>query len=472
MVAANLNPDPIFPPQTSPSTNDALADCSEQPSPLIAAAQVARAALGSKRSDKLQRLFEFLLDRATEGRPPTEIEIAEAVFSRGRALDLPQDATVRVYMHRLRKALAQIYAEHPGRRLHIPRGEYRIVLAEEASLRQEDEHSTEESPTPGPPKTAPPWLAPVLALAVLAAANAAAWSILRPHPQDEVTPGLVRTALWRPIAKDDRPVTIVLGDYYLFSDSSNQAGDPTASPRLVRDPSINSRDDLDIYLMRYPGEIGRLADLNLNYVPSSVVAALGDVFTTVRGLKRDKVRHTQVIPASQLTPDMLKSSDVIYIGLLSGLGPLLRNPVFQASSFRVGVTYDELIDTASGRRFASDAGISAEEHVPRRDYGYVASLPGPSGNRLVILAGTRDPALLQMAELARDPAMLRAMSVPAAHSFEGFEALYQVRTMGNLNLGGKLLIERPLRSRGIWDTGKASQRFPNDTYEGAGHEEP
>lgn len=438
----------------------------------MAEAQVVRAALSSKRSDKLLRLFEFLLDRAIEGRPPTEAEIAETVFSAGKALDVSQDATVRVYVHRLRKALAQIYPGNPGRRLHIPKGEYRIVLASEDSGREEEDPPAGGAPISKPPKTATRWLGLLAALTLLTAANVAAWSILRPHQQDDVTRGLARTVLWRPIANADRPVTIVLGDYYLFADTLNQTGDPTASPRLVRDLSINSREDLDVYLMRYPEEIGRFTDLNLNYAPTSVVTALGEVFTTVRGLKKDKIRQTTVIPASQLTPDMLKSSDVIYIGLLSGLGSLLRNPVFQASSFKVGATYDELIDRPSGRHFVSDARITAEEHVPRRDYGYVASLPGPSGNRLVILAGTRDPALLQMVELARDPEKLRAMRVPAAHSFEGFEALYQVRTMGNLNLGGKLLIERPLRSRGIWDSGKASQRFPHDTYEGAGHEEP
>ena len=47
-------------------------------------------------SDKLLRLFDFLIDRTLADRPPAEIEIANEVFSIGRDVDVPQDATVRV----------------------------------------------------------------------------------------------------------------------------------------------------------------------------------------------------------------------------------------------------------------------------------------------------------------------------------------------------------------------------------------
>jgi hypothetical protein len=195
---------------------------------------------------------------------------------------------------------------------------------------------------------------------------------------------------------------------------------------------------------------------------------LGQVYATMRGIRRNERREIDLIPASQLTPDILKSSDVVYVGRLSGLGQLLRNPLFQASGFRVGATYDELIDTASGKRFQSDGVVMTDERIPRRDYGYIASLPGPSGNNIVIIAGTRDPGVLEMAELASDPNKLKSIGPSASGRPEGFEALYQVRTMGNLNVGSTLLLRRSLKSRGIWDKATPSQRFPHDSYEGAG----
>lgn len=199
---------------------------------------------------------------------------------------------------------------------------------------------------------------------------------------------------------------------------------------------------------------------------------LGKIFEAVNAIRTDRSRPLNLIPASQLTADILKSSDIVYVGQLSGLGTLLRDPLFQASGFRVGATYDELVDGASGKRYQSDGGmVVSDERVARRDYGYIARLPGPSNNHILILAGTREAALLQMAELANDAAKLQALDAVQGAGSDGFEAIYRVRTLGNLNLSGQLLIGRLLRSGDIWDKSKPPQRFPYDRYEGGGHTE-
>lgn len=433
---------------------------------LIDEAQAVRTSIGFKRSDKLLRVFDFLVARTCEGRPPTEIDIANEVFSIGRDLDAPQDATVRVCVHRLRKALDRIYEGKPGPRLLIPKGEYRVILADE-DLSPCDDQSEETAPIET--RRGPPWTMLGLGLLLLGVVNFAIWWSVQPRRQPDGMAALASTYLWRPVTRSNRPITVVLGDYYLFGEAQDAAGGK-APLRLIRNPSINAREDLDVYLMTHPGEIGRAVDMDLRYTPSGAVLALGTTFAAMRGLKPGQAVRPNLIPASQLTPDILKTSDVVYIGQLSGLGILLRNPLFQASGFKIGRTYDELVDGVSGRRFQSDGGIvQADEQIARRDYGYIASLPGPSGNRIIIIAGTRDPALLQMAELAVDPGRLKVLDRRAALNPSGFEALYQVRTMGSLNLSGVLLMERPLRLGGVWDKPNASQRFPDDMYEGAGH---
>jgi hypothetical protein len=434
---------------------------------LRAEAEAVRGAIGSKRSDKLLRLFDFLLERTIEQRPPTEVEIAETVFSMDRTLDVSQDATVRVYVHRLRKKLEEIYSGKPGPRLHIPKGEYSLTLTPEAGLANGDEAEQPSVPSSAI-RSSLPWKTLWIGLAALFALNLAAWWAFVPDQRHERPSGLARTALWKAIAEDERPITIVLGDYYFFAEAQPKGEAPTKPQRLILNPSISSSDDLYFYLMLHPENVERVADLNLHYVPSSAVVSLREMFSAIGGLSEGRPRPATMIPASQLTPDILKSSDVVYVGLISGLGRLLRNPLFQASGFSVGATYNELIDNATGQRYASDGVVSEEERIARRDYGYLASLPGPTGNHLVIIAGTRDAALLQMAELASDTGKLRQMNKRAAARPEGFEALYQVRTMGNLNLSGRLLVERPLKSRGIWDMSNDTQRFPNDTYEGGG----
>ncbi|MDO7835549.1 hypothetical protein Q4610_10895 [Sphingobium sp. HBC34] len=467
-------PDDSPPPSDSDAGTDRLIDDGPDTprQQLIDQARRVRAMIGSKRSDKLLRLFDFLLERTLEGRSPSEIDIANEAFSIGQTIDTPQDATVRVYVHRLRKLLEQAQADMPGRKLFIPKGEYALMLADDAdapAIAASEEYDGADDSDGR--RQRPAMIGAVLALLLLA--NIAGWWLFFPRWSESTPSALAQTALWRPIAQDDRPITIVLGDYYLFAETAKGQAVDMGPPRLVRDPSINAREDLDIYLMARPQERARIRDLDMRYVPSSAVMSLGDLFDALRAIKGQSGRRISMIPVSQLTADLLKSSDIVYVGQISGLGAMLRNPLFQASGFRVGTTYDELIDTVSRRRYQADGGqLLADERVARRDFGYMARLPGPSGNHIVIIAGARDAALRQMAEFASEPVQLNAMDRKATADARGFESLYQVRAMGNLNISGQLLVTRPLRSRGIWDRSTPSQRFPHDDYEGEGHVDP
>lgn len=78
------------------------------------------------RSELIQRLFDFLVEQSAAERTPREMDIAVEVFGRTGDFDVSQDASVRVYIYRLRRKLDEYYAG-PGRdapvRLSIPKGE-------------------------------------------------------------------------------------------------------------------------------------------------------------------------------------------------------------------------------------------------------------------------------------------------------------------------------------------------------------
>ncbi|WP_066518506.1 helix-turn-helix domain-containing protein [Sphingobium cloacae] len=414
---------------------------------LLAAAEPLRAELRAKRTGTLARLFELLLARTIEGRPPTELEIANEVFSDGRVIDSTQDSTVRVYVHRLRKLTESVYADREGPALEIRKGEYRIELKEPASAEQSG---------PSPPqdkgmasngtRRKPGWLLVALGVALLLMLAFLFFLVQRPDGDR-----LAATAFWRPLATNVRPTTIVLGDKYLFGQAPPQGANASAPPRLVWDRSIAASEDLYVHLMRRPDEAKSTTVLNQHYVPSSSVTALRDIRAALVGVKGRGRARIRVISASQLTPDILKSSDIVYVGQLGDLGPLLRDPLFLASGLKVGPTENEMIDRVSGRTYRSDGLVLTEERIPRRDYGYIARLPGPSGNNIFVIAGTRDAGLLEMAELARSPEKLNAARLSGTGAPQGMVALYQVRTMGSLNLGSALVLKRKLRSQGIWD---------------------
>jgi hypothetical protein len=70
-------------------------------------------------------------------------------------------------------------------------------------------------------------------------------------------------------------------------------------------------------------------------------------------------------------------------------------------------------------------------------------MPGPAGNRLVFVAGTRDEGLMQTAEAVSDPELAAASVAAIADSADdpaaGFELLYEVSGLDRTNLSATIV---------------------------------
>jgi hypothetical protein len=406
------------------------------------------------RSVILRRLFDFLAACTLEDRSPKEVEIAGEVFGRRSSFDASQDATVRVYVHKLRRKLDELYAG-PRRlsayRLTIPLGEYRLARA-----------SSEPERNPSIPAPSPPGarhrsriLLASAALGFAAVSSGATWLVLQntqPAPARQIA-AVRRDPVWAPLLSNGLPTLVVVGDYYIFGESD----DGIETSRLVREYTVNSREDLDQFIMQHPQKSGRYVDLNLRYVAVGSAFALRDALAVLDA--EGRLKASKMVLSSELTPDMLKTNNIVYLGYLSGLG-MLRDIVFSGSRFTVGDTYDELDDSASKLKYVSGGGGPISEGSMYRDYGYFSTFKGPANNVFVIVAGTRDEALMQTAEAVTQERSLREAEKLAGQS-QAFEALYQVEGMSRINLGGKLVTASPLKLSKIWkQNGGQSLTFP------------
>lgn len=412
---------------------------------------------GLGRSEPLLRVFDFLLASSLAGRAPKELEVAHEVFGKDTNFAMMQDASVRVLIHRLRRKLDEYYARQPatGDRITVPLGEYRLVLMDSALPA---ETATPEQPDkPRQFRNRNFWIA----VALISAINIAGWALYVGRIAAAPYAAAATSAIWKPLVDSRRRTVIVPGDYYIFG----EAPDSIEVSRLIRDFNINSRADLYDYLMTNPTMVGRNVDVDLHYLPVSIGPALRSLVPVVNAAAARSGVNPQVVAASQLVPELLKNANIVYVGFLSGLG-VLSDPVFQGSGFKIGANYDQLIDKASGHRFTSDWGVVADSKVSHRDYGYLASLPGPAGNRIVIVAGTRDAAVVQTAEIAADLQQLDAIASKV--NADSFEALFEVRTRGNVNFGSTLVLVRPLRTADIWQPDRAPRPGSPDRPANAG----
>lgn len=382
------------------------------------------------RSVPIAQLFDYLLERSLAGEAPKEIEVAQAVFGRAGGFDISQDSTVRVYVHRLRKKLDDFYAGS-GRdepvQITIPKGEYRLV-----PVAREVVEAIESHAGAGWLK---PWMAAALAaLLVLNLAGLAVW-----WASSHNSYGAVRgSPAWRVLVEDERPIIVVVGDYYIFGEMDSHQ----EVARLVREYSVNSPEELADFVMAKPEYANRYANLDLYYLPVSIAPAMSKLMPVLSPTPRARER-VRVITASQLTPDMLKRNDIVYVGYFSGMG-LLKDTVFQGSRFRVGETFDEIIDVTNQKRYLSQEGGPEFDGETRKDYGYFATFEGLEGNRFMIIAGTRDVAVMNTAEAVTSREGLAAIKAKAGKD-TGFEALYEVQGVNRVNLRGALIVTSRLR---------------------------
>ncbi|MWV27136.1 hypothetical protein [Aurantiacibacter rhizosphaerae] len=393
--------------------------------------------IGSTNSEVMLRLFDFLLERSLEGNRPKEAEIAEAVF------DQPWKATegsrIRVSVYRLRKKLDQFYEGAPGPRMVIPKGEYILTLSAaedeqvDGALAEDDAEAGRDQPNRGPRAY---WIG----IALLAVLNA---GLLLWLLQDK--PGSPASAASQDLVEpleNGFPTKIALGDYFMFL-SSTDGGEPSLP---TQDLTIHDEDDFHAFKAAQGAAGDMLMEESDNTVSVETLESASRLWLAIDRL------NPQAVAMSQVSAATMASFNVVYVGPLDALSPLIRQPLFDASRFRCEGNCYALEEKASGKTFLSDSPYTLGERVvPRRDFGYIASFPGPSGKQILILSGTGDAGVSQMVRVARDPARLAELKQKIGGDLTSFEALYRVRTMFAQSYASSLISANRLPSAEIWD---------------------
>ncbi|MDF3012701.1 MAG: hypothetical protein K0Q78_905 [Cellvibrio sp.] len=393
------------------------------------------------RSMHLHRVFEYLYQCYTQNRTPKELEIAIEGMGRENDFDVSQDAVVRVYVHKLRRKLDEFYEKYGKdmpNRLKIPKGEYRLILESRGEQTAQLIFGEQLQHAEPVHSTSARKINIALLCTVIILLNII-FLLLSQDKQPGSEHQLLRESqLWKPVLADERPVLVVVGDYFIFAESDVNSDGKVK--RLVREFDLNSPMELANYLQLNPQEAEFKFDIGLSYLPTSTAYALNKLSPILNTPKK----AVQVILASQLNAEALRNSHIVYIGYLSGLG-LLSDAVSDVSGFRIGSGgFDELVDTSTGKTYVNSSG-SGEHPNDSNHLAYLASFSGPTDNRIIAIAGFRDAGLIELTDSITNVTSLAELNTPETQN--NFEAIYQANGFGQATAPAKLVAQKPIKNR-------------------------
>ena len=360
--------------------------------------------LGSEllaKSDTARKLLSYFAVRSARNEVPKETEIAFDVFGKGPSFSGAEQSIVRVSVRTLRQKLAEYYAG-PGRedelRFDIPKGGYRLnVTPNETVSVPEPVQVLPPPPPPPPPLQSSRWkwaaAAACALLGVSVALNAYLWT--RPGTPAAVSdPRLAQvrdSALWSEMVKSNRPVTLILGDLFMFTQL-----DPTTGRTLtVRDAGINSSEELRALLATNPSYATERGQRYVTMLQKTVAIGMASILHII-----DRPgRRIEVVAQDDVSAETIRNNDVIYLGPMVRLGALGSHYAIQ-SRYRYSSEGSTITDIATGKALTPEGTLSAQ-HV---DYALAAKFIGPTGNNFMIFtAGARNAGVLQIVRTVTSP---------------------------------------------------------------------
>ena len=401
------------------------------------------------RSKNYRALLQYLVQCSIEGKPPKELEIAIDVLGRNNDFDVSVDSTVRVYVHQLRKKL-DAYFEKQGAeedyRIVVPKGSYTLSVI--PSIKKiENPSSLFNQQSQGNLNTGL-----LIAGLVLLIVNLAYMLSVNYSSPAMVSQSAAEHPVWDSVLKDEQPILLVMGDYYIFGEL-NANGNIAL---MVREFNVNSRSDLEELQFSDIEKAENYLDLDLSYMPEGSAFALAKIVPILQA----SGKTVNITMMSDLTTPDIRNNHIVYIGYISALEKL-TDITFAGSGLRIGRSYDELLNTETQEYYTSDAGLP-EEGQPFRDYGMFAKFPASIDTQVVLISGMRDAGLMHTAQALSDTETLDDLIVAIENDTEeaiaSFEALFEVFGVDRLNFDSNLVYANQLDTNLIWSAPQ-SPRF-------------
>jgi len=392
------------------------------------------------KSETSRKLVSYLVERAIRNDAPKETDIALDVFGKDASFHGSDDSVVRVSVRTLRQKLTEYYAG-PGRddELHfeIPKGGYLLTFVPQVRpVIAPAVPSSPPMPTAPVPATRWPrralWVtgAAFALLAISLFANLYQWNDSR-GAESPVVAHARHSAVWADMAASHRPLTMVLGDLFMYT----QTDPATGHTLYVRDTSINSSEELRALLASNPPFAAERGQRYVTMIQKSAAVGMAAILPIVTR----PGRSIEVVVRDDFTGDGIRDKDIIYIGPLVRLGPLAG--YYQSRSrYRYNAESSTITDVVANKVYAPEGTLGGE----RLDYALASKFRGPAGNHIMIFtAGARNAGLLQIVRTLTSPEGLaeleKKLHAKSSRVSDEFEALLTVTGFKTTDLAASVI---------------------------------
>lgn len=370
-------------------------------------------------SSTYARLLRFLVESTQAGSIPKEQAIAEHLL--GKNFAKSDSSKIRVYIYHLRKKLDQYY-ENEGKEepyvLSIPKGGYKVKISKRERNKSVPLLSSKQK-----------YLLPTLLILLLGSLLAnAIFLVFTNHRSGDP---FSHSIFWKAFFQDDKPIQVVLGDLFIFSEIDSVRGET----RNVRKPEINSLAQYEAYKDSNKIQGRRFQKLSYTHLINGSSEWINSLTKVFHPKKEFSIR-----PGSSMGAQDLHDYNIIFVGMQKTAG--IFNTYFDKSEFEFDLNKPNQYRLPKGEdmRFFGPQGDPEEQHT---DYGFIAKYPGPNDNTIFLFGGLWDTAasesLRNFVTASKMTKMEEYMKSELGYIPEYFEMLIEVNGVNRVGFETEVL---------------------------------
>ena len=331
-----------------------------------------------KDSPIYSNLLIYLVKSTQSKSIPKEITIAIDVFRKDTSFNSNKDSTVRYHIHMLRKKLDNYY-KNEGKsdkiKLMIPKGHYEVQYI---YTKDQNVHKYHRIVT-----YIKRWEVVVILLLLFLSI----YLFYRQIYSDKKSHALLTTnivglkdEIWSSFFENGYPILIILGDDFLLDEYCPEF----KRYRQIRDWEIDSEDDLNNFLIRYPKE--NLWKSEITGIPFGGTDNLMDILPIIYQFQS----NVSLKMSSTLSLEEIRNHNIIYIGEFKNLRVL--NKLIYKTPIRYQYHPNErlFIMGESGDTLNTFLRVEApydQKNKYNVDYSLLIKIPGFSRENLIFVVG-------------------------------------------------------------------------------------